>query len=102
MAKDDQLSFTWDPTATMIGGNAVDNSLWDFDGTSFPGFYIWITNSNFDILDAGDKLTFGMEAIFDAQNASGSSPFTMTIGNGSGGEGNFFNNSDAEIIIFFP
>ena len=102
MAADDQLSFTWDPNATAIGGNVVDNTLWDFDGTSFPGFYIWTTNSNFNILPAGETLTFGMQATFDAQNASGTTPFTMTIGNGSGGEVIFINNSDAETILFFP
>ena len=96
MAKDERLSFTYDPTISSIGPFDVINSDWSYDDSN-SSFHIWTSAES---LDALGLTAFGFEAEYDPQNTSGQTTFTMTILSGSGGEINGLNNIDAETLIY--
>ncbi len=96
-----QLSFVYDPTATVINFDnfptTVNNSQWTFDDTD-PNFFTW---RNLTGLSANEASLFGFEAVFDSGNTNGETGVTARIVPGSGGESNFDNNISTFRIIFF-
>ncbi len=97
IAKDTHLSMTYDASATAIGPFPVDNSNWIYDGSN-SGFHIW--TSSVQIAQLSNS-TFGFQATYDPQNASGIVSYSATIVSGSGGEEDGTNNIDVETISFF-
>ena len=97
---DPRLTFTWQSGMTDVGGIPVDNSIWDYDGTTYPGFHVWTTNASFSHIPADDEVVFGFLGNFDSQGSDGTSTFTMTIGPGGGGEVVTNNNSTVEVVVF--
>jgi len=95
--RDDRLQFTYEPTAIELGPIPVDNIAWTYDDSN-PSFHIWTSTASINALSSS---TFGFEPLYDPQNTYGTTPFSVTILTGSGGEVNGLNNTDAETILFF-
>ncbi len=93
---DPRMTFTWDPTLSNIGFDMVDNNQWTYSSTAL--FHSFQSNS---VIASGETLTFGYVASYDPQNTSGQSTITMTIVPGSGGETQYTNNNDAELVTYF-
>jgi hypothetical protein len=97
IAKVSFLTFTWSPTATIIGGVSVDNAYWTFAENGS----LWVFRSNPNIpLAALSIKKFGFVGTFDAGAQSGNLPFTVNIINGTGGDTVSNNNNDDDTIIF--
>jgi len=96
LAKDERLTFSYDPSLTTLGPFDLSNSDWVYDGSN-SSFHIWTSNLSIEALG---NSSFGFEATYDPQGTSGSSTYTVTIVSGSGGELNGANNADAETIIY--
>ncbi len=95
--KDDRLTFSYDATLSAIGPFAVNNEDWVYDGSN-GSFHIWTSDVEIEEISSS---TFGFEAVYDPQNASGIVSFTSTIFTGSGGEENGANNIDVETLLYF-
>ncbi|SFC90247.1 hypothetical protein [Spirosoma endophyticum] len=95
LAKDPQVSLSFNSAATNMGGRMVQNNLWTFDGTSHADFYILTTPG----LGAGGLLSFGLDGVLTPGPTKG----TLTISSilVGGGEVNVGNNSDADQIQYF-
>jgi hypothetical protein len=94
-----RFTFTYLPTATIVGGVAVNNSDWQLF-TSNPNFYVWkyIGTAPFP---AGGTSKFGYIGPYDPNNTDGVTGFSVQVFQGSGGEINFTNNTDSEILLYF-
>jgi len=93
---DPRMTFVWDPSLTSVGFDAVQNSQWLYASNGL--FQSFTTNS---VLPAGGSLSFGYVASYDPQNTSGQSSITVSVVPGSGGEIQYTNNSDAELVDYF-
>lgn len=93
---DPRLTFTWDPTLTNVGFDQVQNNQWTY--TSNVLFHTFETTN---VIAAGASLSFGYVSSYDPQNTSGQSTITMTVVPGSGGESQFNNNGDSELLTYF-
>ncbi|WP_420150983.1 beta strand repeat-containing protein [Spirosoma sp.] len=98
LAKDTKVSLTFVGGATSVGSNTVQNSIWTFDGTSDPDFYVLTTNT---VIPAGDVRAFGLTGSLTPGSTTGTLPFSVVIAPNSGGETLITNNSDADKIDFF-
>jgi|GEM_PF-2282194 len=96
MARDPYIQFNYNPALSNLIFFNVHNNKWTYDGSD-PLFHIFRTN---EVIPPGGFLSFGLEASFDPQGASGQKPLTISIYQG-GGEMNLNNNTDAEMLIFF-
>ncbi len=95
--KDPKVSFTWEPTATMIGFTPVSNSSWTYDGSN-PFFHVFKTNI---VIAGGGFSTFGFLATFTPGQTQGKFTLSAALNSGSGGENNVSNNQDAESLDYF-
>ncbi len=94
--KDQRLTFSWDPSLTLVAFNPVENSKWVYNVT--PLFHEF---SYGQILGANSNSAFGIYAIYNPQNTSGQTTITATIVPFTGGDINAMNNSDSENLIYF-
>jgi hypothetical protein len=94
-----RYTFTYNATATSIGGVAVNNGDWQFF-TSNPNFYVWkyVGGSVFPALGSSK---FGFLGPYDPNQTDGSTTYSVQIFQGSGGETNITNNTDSEVLIYF-
>lgn len=97
ITKDPRMTFTFNPTATVIGTNSVNNSDWTYDGSN-PIFHIFKTNV---VISAFGVSTFGFQATFTPGQSQGKFTLTASLNSGSGGEVRTDNNQDAEILDYF-
>ena len=81
--KDAKYVLSFNPTATTVSGVAVQNTLWTFDGTSNPGFYILSTNS---VIAANSFSKFGLTSTFNPNSQKGSTLVKVILLDNSGGE----------------
>jgi hypothetical protein len=95
--KDAKVTFTWNPTATMIGFTPVNNSAWTYDGTD-PFFHLFKTNTT---IGPNGFSTFGFVATFTPGQTQGKFTLSASLNSGSGGENNTSNNQDAESLDYF-
>ena len=95
--KDPSLSFSFNSSATFIGPYAVDNASWTYDSSN-PAFHVFTTDES---IPAGETLSLGYVASFAPGNSNGQVTYTATVVANSGGESNFYNNIDAETLVFF-
>ena len=82
--KDPNYILNFDPTATNIGGQVVENSIWTFDDTD-PGYYILTTDS---VIPAGGFKALGFTTMYDPNYQVGSTVINAIISDYSGGESN--------------
>jgi hypothetical protein len=90
------LSEPYNSAATTIGGVAVNNADWSYtdNGTQ----HVFTTTVT---ITAGDSSTFGIKAIWNAGQTTGTYTITSQIVGGSGGEDRVNNNVDAEVLDYF-
>jgi len=93
---DQRFTFTWDPTLTTVGFDAVQNNQWTYSSNGL--FHEFVTNK---VITKGATLSLGYIAIYDPQNTSGQSTVTVTVVPTSGGETVYNNNGDAELLTYF-
>ncbi|SFF27475.1 beta strand repeat-containing protein [Spirosoma endophyticum] len=98
IAKSSLLSLSFDPGATSLGGRAVQNRLWSFDGTSNSDAYILTTTQ---AMGAGDKRSIGLSSTLTPGQTKGRVSVTATLVGGSGGEMTLTNNTDADQVEYF-
>jgi len=86
----------FDQSATMIGSNPVNNSIWTYstNGTS----HVFTTTSVFSPLSI---MQFGFHALWSNTATEGVFTITSQIVSGSGGENRDDNNVDAEMLDYF-
>ncbi len=96
MPRDPYIHFTYDPLLTSVPFFNVNNSNWTYDNSN-PDFHIFRTS---EVIPPNGGLSFGLEAFFDPQGSSGQKPITISIYQG-GGESNYTNNTDVEILIYY-
>lgn len=94
--RDPRLSFSWDPSLTLVAFNQVENVKWAYSIS--PLFHEF---SYTQVLGAGLNSAFGLIAYYDPQNTDGQTTLTATIVPTTGGDSNAMNNSDSEILIYF-
>lgn len=92
------VHFKFNPTATSIDNNNVQNADWSFDDTTNPHFYIFKSTK---VIAAGKMSTIGLTGLFTT-TISGRSGIGVTILKGSGGEVNHLNNSASTAISYSP
>ena len=99
VARDPKYSIIWDPSATVVGGKTVNNSVWTLD-TSNPGFYIFRTTS---VIAGGSYSRFGFDVVFNPNASNGSTTITTTIQPNSGGEStaDANDNTDSDVLRYF-
>jgi hypothetical protein len=96
ITKDPWVPFTFNSAATSVGGRAVSNGSWSFDGVTNPDFYVLTTTQ---VIGAGGSLSLGLDVVFNPGNTKGSmSLSTMVMG---AGEVKTDNNSDADKLDYF-
>jgi protocatechuate 3,4-dioxygenase beta subunit len=93
-----RYTFNYDSTATSVLGTAVQNNdwqlfssnanyfIWKYKGTSFP---------------TGGASKIGFYGLYNSNSTDGETNFTVQVFQGSGGESQVTNNSDAEILLYF-
>lgn len=96
VTKDPLFVLSFDGTATSVGGQAVNNSVWTFDA-SIPNFYVLTTNAG--VVEAGSR--YGLTGVFTPGNTRGSTAISSLVAGATSGEVNLINNSDADIINYF-
>ena len=95
--RDERLTFTYNPAATVIGFTAVNNNVWTYDGTD-PIYHIFRTSS---VIAGNTYSTFGFVATFVPGQSRGKYTLTSSLNSGSGGEIININNQDAEVLDYF-
>ncbi len=98
VTKDDLTSLSFAAGTTTLDGRSVQNSLWSFDGSSDPNYYILTTNS---VVSASGKLTFGLSGTLTPGGTSGTLAINAVIVGGSGSETRINNNVGVNKIDYF-
>ena len=96
LTRDPKLKLSFDPVATSINGQTVQNSAWSFDGSS-SAFYILTTNQ---AIPAGGRVSFGLSGTLSPGATAGVLTVSSTIVS-SGGELKITNNISANKIEYF-
>jgi len=94
--KDSRWNFTYNQSATSIGTNPVDNSVWSH---SSDAIYDKFTTTS--VIPAGGFSQFGFDAVWNAGYTMGTYSITSQITSWSGGENRIDNNVDAEKLDYF-
>ena len=97
-AKDPLVNLSFSSANSSLGNRSVQNSVWTFDATSSPDFYLLTTNQE---IEAGGKLSVGITGVYLPGKTKSTLTLGTTILGGSGGEVNITNNSDTDRIDFF-
>lgn len=90
------LSFT--ATATNVGGRPVQNSVWSFEASADPNYYVLTTNA---VIEAGGQLSFGLSGSLTPGATKGTLTISAVIVGGSGSEIRINNNVDADKMDYF-
>jgi len=97
LPKDERMTFIYQNNMSELGPFNLDNNVWDYDGND-PSFHIWTSNSE---IQGSAVSSFGFEAVYDPQETTGQTAYTISIIAGSGGEVYSSNNIDAETLSYF-
>lgn len=99
VTRDPKYTITYPPTATTVGGRAVNNNVWTLDNSN-PQFYIFRTNS---VISGMGASKFGFTLTFNPNNSNGSTTITAFIAPNSGGElsADANDNTDNDVLIYF-
>ncbi|GAB4021549.1 PQQ-dependent sugar dehydrogenase [Spirosoma koreense] len=96
VSKDANVSLSFNPMASTVGGRSVANNTWNFTGP-LGGFYTLTTTKQ---LAPGEVLSFGLEGICSGRPVNGSFTLSSVIVAGSGGEGEVTNNTAANKVDY--
>ncbi|WP_420148567.1 PQQ-dependent sugar dehydrogenase [Spirosoma sp.] len=97
VAKQPQIPLIYSPSSTSVGGRAVQNSEWSFDGISDEDYYVLTKPA----MSAGGVSAFGLTGVFNPGYTSG----TLTVNAVANVAGNseviMTNNTDADKIEYY-
>ncbi|MFZ1715482.1 MAG: hypothetical protein WAT88_09310 [Saprospiraceae bacterium] len=101
----ERYTFTWNPTLTSVGVEAVQNAHWQYISTN-PTFHVWKwignpTGGVSSLFPANYSSKFGVMGTYSPQGTDGVTTFTLQIYQGSGGEINFENNTSTRTLTYF-
>ena len=96
MTKDPLAVLSFNSESVFVGNKTVQNDIWTFNQND--NFYILTTN---EVITGNGRKSFGLTGVFTPGNTQGALTVSTTIMNGSGGEININNNSDADKIEYF-
>ncbi|WP_118974867.1 SdrD B-like domain-containing protein [Taibaiella koreensis] len=99
VTKSTLIGYTYNNTLSTIMGTSVQNSAWTIDATSNASYYIFTTNIS---IEGQGRSSFGLNGLLTPGSTKGQLTNTAIINGGSGGESLITNNTDAEIIRYFP
>lgn len=90
---------TYNPAATTLSGQTLQNSAWTFDGSSNPGFYIMNRNA---VLPASGGTAFGFSTTYNPNSQVGATQISAIIAENSGGESSADSgdNTDDDILNY--
>ncbi|MBD2751394.1 DUF6923 family protein [Spirosoma validum] len=97
VTRDAKVSLVFPPSATLINGRSVQNSIWTYDGSD-PNYYVLTTT---EVVPAGDRLSFGFTGVLTPGATTGTLTISPVIIGGSGSEIRVNNNVDADKIDYF-
>lgn|GEM_PF-1112222 len=100
MPYDPRLLFVWDIGLTHAAFVPVQNASWNYQGDN-ELFHSFIYNGPGLSINANATVAFGLMAYYDPEGTDGHTTISATIVPMSGGECNYFNNSDSEKLIYF-
>lgn len=97
--KDPLYVLAFNPVATVVAGQPVNNSSWTFDPVSDPTYYVLTTSQ---VIPASGSLGAGFTTTFVPGATKGSTVISTFIQAGSGGEIDDTNNADDDTLIYKP
>lgn len=97
LPSDTRLTFTYDPTLTLVALQAVDNSQWTYLGNSGVFHQFEFTGP----LSSLSNASFGFNGVYDPEGTDGQTTITVAVIPFSGGECYINNNVDAELLEYF-
>lgn len=97
--KDLLYNLSFNPAATFLGGQSVDNSIWSFDATSNPNYYLLTTSA---VFAPNSVHLFGFTTNIAPGSLNGQSASGITILSGSGGDISNADNLDDDILVYQP
>ena len=98
ISKDSQIQLTFNPTATSLNGNTLNNSNWSFSDTQ-SSYYVLSSTTP---IAGGNLSAIGLNGTFEVNNTQGSLTVSAVILSGSGGETRLDNNTSTKRIDYFP
>lgn len=98
VSKEDIVSLIFPTGATTVNNHSVQNSVWSFDDSSDPDYYLLTTSTS---VPANGLLSFGLTGTLTPGSTAGTLAVGTVIVGGSGGETKVANNSDADKIDYF-
>lgn len=90
----------YDPTLTMSAGNSVQNSDWKYYGIINGNYFFQYIGTS--LIGPNGSSALGFSINYSANGTGGKEYMVVSIADGSGGENNFLNNKDEEVINFAP
>ncbi|WP_118952971.1 SdrD B-like domain-containing protein [Taibaiella helva] len=93
------INYTYNSALSSAISIPVQNNVWTMDATSSASYYIFTTNVS---IEAQGRSSFGINGVLTPGATKGQLTNTAIINPGSGGESVITNNTDAEIIRYFP
>ncbi|MBO9594632.1 MAG: carboxypeptidase regulatory-like domain-containing protein [Niabella sp.] len=91
----------FDPALSSIAGLPVQNKDWSYMGVQGSNYVFQLSGTTGKkIIDAGGTSAFGFTVVFDAKKTGGKDAMVVSIFDGSGGEINFKNNKDNDVIKY--
>ena len=98
ISREDVVSLSLPAGATTVNSRPVQNSVWSFDDSSDPDYYILTTNAS---VAASGQLSFGLTGTLTPGSTAGKVTLSASVVGGSGGENKITNNADADTIDYF-
>ena len=96
LTKDSKVSLSFPPSATSVGGRAVQNSVWSL--SSDPNYYVLTTSQP---VGAGDKLSLGLTGVLSPGATTGMLSISAILLTTGMDEARTSNNADADKIEYF-
>ncbi|HNB82332.1 MAG TPA: hypothetical protein PLP14_09560, partial [Chitinophagaceae bacterium] len=94
-----RFTFSWNASATSMGGVPVSNPDWQYFNTN-PNFYVW-KYVGATAFPGGGQSKFGFIGPYDPNQTDGATTYSVQVYQGSGGENIITNNTDSEVLIYF-
>ncbi|WP_300603724.1 SdrD B-like domain-containing protein [Niabella sp.] len=91
----------FDPALTSIAGLPVQNKDWSYMGVQGSNYVFQLGGTTGKkIIDAAGTSAFGFTVVFDPNKTGGKDAVVVSVFDGSGGEINFKNNKDNDVIKY--
>lgn len=93
------ITMNWNPSLGSLLSNSVNNVDWQYLGI-ISNTHRWRYIGNSGVFIANGVSKIGVSLVWDNLGASGIGSFSWSVGQGSGGESNFLNNSSVNSFTY--